>query len=82
MRVLQSVLIVFVMFLVVVIFLTFIHHVNDLEQENKFLKEENHMLKIALADFGAEIEELTTTVDALRQEQNRGIEWNNNIEGF
>lgn len=50
--------------------------------ENEFLKEENHMLKIALDNLGAEIEELSTVVDALRQEQNRGIEWNNNMEGF
>ena len=64
------------MFLVVVIFLTFIHHVNDLEEENKFLKEENHMLKNALADLGAEIEGLSITIDKLKQETNRGNEWN------
>ena len=76
MRILQSVLIVLVMFLVVVIFLTFIHHVNDLEEENKFLKEENHMLKNALADLGAEIEGLSIMIDKLEQERNRGNTWN------
>ena len=50
--------------------------------ENEFLKAENHMLKNALDNLGAEIEELSTVVDALKQEQNRGKEWNNNIEGF
>ena len=76
MRILQSVLIVFIMFLVVVIFLTFINHVNDLEEENKFLKEENHILKNALADLGAEIEGLSIAVDNYERERNRGNEWN------
>ena len=76
MRILQSVIVVLVMFLVVVIFLTFIHHVNDLEEENKFLKEENHMLKNALADLGAEIERLSIMIDKLEQETNRGNDWN------
>ena len=48
----------------------------NLSEENKILKEENHMLKNTLADFGAEIEELSTTVDRLMENLNRGNDWN------
>ena len=50
--------------------------------ENEFLKAENHMLKNALADLGAEIEELSTAVDNLQEEMVKETEWNNNMEGF
>ena len=54
----------------------------NLEVENKFLKEENHMLKNALADLGAEIEELSTTIERLEEDKNVAYKWNDNIEGF
>ena len=47
-----------------------------LVEENEFLTEDNHMLKNALDDLGAQIEELSNRVDALNEEWNRVEEWN------
>lgn len=78
MKFLEYVLVVLVILIVALVFIGFVTAVIELEK----VREENHMLENALADFGAEIEELSTTVDELRQELSRDIEWNNNIEGF
>jgi predicted PurR-regulated permease PerM len=50
--------------------------VTSLVKENNLLTEENHMLKNALADLGAEIEEMSSQIDNLIYDLNRGIEWN------
>ena len=47
--------------------------------ENEALKAENHMLENALNDLGVEIEELSTTVDELIRESNRGDDWNEEV---
>jgi len=47
-----------------------------LETENEFLKAENHMLKNALADLGAEIEEMSTQIERLMKEETRAEDWN------
>jgi regulator of replication initiation timing len=56
--------------------------VTSLVKENNLLTEENHMLKNALADLGAEIEDMSNQIDNLMKEAGKEIEWNDNIEGF
>ena len=53
-----------------------------LEVENKVLKDQNHMLKTTLENLGAEIEKLSTRIDKLNRAQNRGNDWNENVEEF
>ena len=50
--------------------------VTSLVKENNLLTEENHMLKTARDDLGAQIEELSNMVDNLKREINRGNDWN------
>ena len=47
-----------------------------LVRENNLLTEENHMLKTTVENFGEQIEELSNTVDNLKEEMNRGNDWN------
>jgi uncharacterized protein YxeA len=51
-----------------------------LERENEFLKKETQMLKNTLADFGARIDEMSNTVDRLRQELDKQNDWNEEVQ--
>ena len=44
--------------------------------EKEALEVQNHMLKIALENSEAQVEKISTTIDTLRRELNRGSEWN------
>ena len=71
--------VVFVILVLMAFFISFIAttiHNENLALENEMLRDQNHMLKTTLKDFGAQIEELSTTIDELKEELNRGNEWN------
>lgn len=53
-----------------------------LKEDNRLLKDRNHMLENCLENSEAQVEKISTTIDKLREEQNRGIEWNKNVEEF
>ncbi|GAG58452.1 unnamed protein product [marine sediment metagenome] len=44
--------------------------------ENKYLKEQNHMLKTTLEIYEAEINEMSTTIDTLGGEADKASDWN------
>ena len=53
-----------------------------LKEDNRLLKQRNHMLENCLENYEAEAGRLFILMDRFRLEQNRGKEWNKNIEEF